>query len=85
MQPWEYQTLVLKLSRDNSVEVIRVNDKEAKTLEPGGFMRAPVYRDLPSYLVEAGRDGWDVAGMSPATTQIPTSSVGEGKSRLFSS
>jgi hypothetical protein len=79
MLRWEYQTLLVKQGNDKVVEVIQVNSKEAKPVEPGKFLKAPVYTDLPIYLGEAGRAGWEVAGVSPITTALPNSGIGEGR------
>jgi hypothetical protein len=79
MHRWEYQTLLVKQRSDKVVEVIQVNSKEAKPVEPGKFLKDPVYTDLPIYLGEAGRDGWEVTGVSPVTTALPSSGMGEGR------
>ncbi len=79
MQKWEYQTLLVKQGGGKIVEVIQVNGKEAKAVEPGGFLRSPVYGDLTTYLVEAGREGWEVAGLSPVTSSVPAGGAGEGR------
>jgi hypothetical protein len=79
MHRWEYQTLLVKQRGDKVVEVIQVNSKEAKPVEPGKFLKDPVYTDLPIYLGEAGRDGREVVGVAPVTTTIPSAGVGEGR------
>ncbi len=83
MQQWEYMTLLVRLNKQKVAEVQQVNNKEAKALEPGGFLRAPVYLDLPSYLAQAGREGWEMIGMAPATNHIPSSGTGEGRNQIL--
>jgi hypothetical protein len=58
MHQWEYQTLLVKQSNDKVVEVIQVNSKEAKPVEPGKFLKAPSTRICRSTWVKpGGRDG----------------------------
>jgi hypothetical protein len=83
MMQWEYMTLLVRLSKQKVPEVQHVNNKEAKALEPGGFLKEAVYLDLPSYLVQAGREGWEMAGMSPATNHIPNSGTGDGRNLIL--
>ena len=83
MQKWEYQTLVVKIGRDKTIEVVQMNSKETKAVEPGGLFKEPTYHDLPTYLAEAGREGWEVAGTAPLTHTIPGSGVGDGKNRVM--
>jgi hypothetical protein len=79
MQRWEYQTLLVKQRSDKVVEVIQVNSKEAKPVEPGRFLKEPVYTDLPIYLGEAGREGWEVVGIAPTTNSVPSAGMGESR------
>lgn len=84
MQQWEYQTIVVKIGREKQIEVIQANNKETKRLDSGGMFRDPMYIDLPTFLEQAGRDGWEVVGMSPITHGIPSSGVQvEGKNRVL--
>lgn len=83
MQRWSYQTLVVRIGRDDLIEVLRVNDKEAQIVEPGGILKSPRYQDLYSYLGRFGQEGWEVVGVAPLTTQIPASGTGEGKVRVM--
>ena len=83
MQRWNYQTLVIRIGKDELLEVQQVNDKEAQIVETGGLLKGPRYQDLYSYLGKFGHEGWEVAGVSPITTQIPASGVGEGKIKVI--
>jgi hypothetical protein len=83
MQKWEYQTLVVKIGREKQIEVIQLNSKETKAVEPGGLFKEPTYHDLPSYLMEAGREGWEVAGTSTLTSTIPAAGTGDGRNRVM--
>ncbi|MBX3082550.1 MAG: hypothetical protein KF716_13015 [Anaerolineae bacterium] len=83
MQRWEYQTLVVKIGREKQVEVVQLNNKEAKAVEPGGLFKEPMYHDLPTYLAQVGQDGWEVAGTAPLTHTIPGSGTGDGRNRVM--
>ena len=77
MQKWEYQTLVVKIGRDTAIEVIQMNSKDTKAIEPGGLFKEP------TYLAEAGREGWEVAGTSTLTHNVASSGMGDGKNRVM--
>ena len=83
MQKWEYQTLVVKIGRGKAIEVIQMNSKDTKAVEPGGLFKEPMYHDLPTYLAEAGREGWEVAGTSTLTHNVASSGMGDGKNRVM--
>lgn len=83
MQHWEYQTIVVKIGREKQIEVVQANNKETKRLDSGGMFRDPMYIDLPTFLEQAGRDGWEVVSAAALTNALPGSGVGEGKNRVL--
>jgi hypothetical protein len=69
MQDWEYITLLTRQNSGKIMEVIQINNKEAKAEITGWLFKSKSYETtLSEFLLQAGREGWEVSGMAPTTT-----------------
>lgn len=65
MKRWEYLTLTVVRSL-NQDHVYYINGQEAReAIKTGPLGKRPDYPPLPQYLAAAGREGWEVVGLSP--------------------
>ena len=80
---WQYQTLIVRQGREIVPEVTHVNSKEAVLEVTGRVIKSKSYHDLPSYLARAGRKGWEVVSMAPATNYGAGSTAGEGANDIL--
>ena len=68
---WEYRIVEAEANYgpDSKLEVMKVDESEDLAItrrEGGGFFGENVYRyDLLAYLNLAGKEGWEVVGVSP--------------------
>ena len=69
MKKWAYLTLTVRRSTLSENLVYFINDQEARTaLKTGPLGKKTEYPLLSQYLTVAGREGWEVVGMSPLET-----------------
>lgn len=78
MRQWEYQTLIVRQAGEKVINVTHVNSKDAVQEVTGRLVKTRTYHDLPSYLGKAGREGWEVVGMSTTTNNAGGGMSSEG-------
>ncbi len=69
VKKYEYRTLLVRLKDDDKLVLTHVDNKRIARLDSPLGVSYSAW-ELPSYLAEAGLQGWEVVGLSHLETRV---------------